>query len=152
MAADGTTESLFLSLTKYDHFDHSKRIRRDNHLASYNAANSFSYSSGFELNSPSYGSTTFQESDDTGFVDQTITEVENSSPNYSRSQAFEAFYDSLKTTSFGNYIGFSSSLSGNARSIQNGEFLDRNFLFWTGLASTTCILKFRDQNMSRLFG
>ena len=125
MAADGTTESLFLSLTKYDHFDHSKRIRRDNHLASYNAANSFSYSSGFELNSPSYGSTTFQERDDTGFVDQTITEVDNSSSNYSRSQAFEAFYDSLKTTSFGNYVGFSSSLSGNARSIQNGKFLDR---------------------------
>ena len=119
-AAQGSTESLFLSLSTYDHYDPSKRVRRDSRpFQSPSVANSFSYSSGFELNSPGYTGTSLQDEDAIGHMNQ--QGFENSDPAFSHNQAFEEFYNSLRTSDLRNYIGFGSSLSASARSIQNGE-------------------------------
>eukprot|EP00795_Rhopilema_esculentum_P016045 gene16045-7391_t len=119
MAAERTSESLFLAMPTYDCYDHTKRIRRDSHqLPSIDIANSFSYSSGFELSSPNFASNSFQEKD-TNCVDQSTLHSNGSLAKYSRNQAFEAFYSSLKASDLSSYIGFNSILSGNARSIQN---------------------------------
>lgn len=116
-AAQGSTESLFLSLSSYDHYDPSKRVRRDSRsFQTGSVANSFSYSSGFELSSPGYTGKSFQDDDSAGHMDQQTFNC--TGPKFNRSQAFEEFYNSLDLR---NYIGFGSSLSASARSIQNGE-------------------------------
>jgi len=83
--------------------------------SSVSVANSFSYSSGFELNSPSYTGT----NDDDTIARMNQHNFAENGPNYARSQAVEEFYNSLRTSDLRNYIGFGSSLSANARSIQN---------------------------------
>ena len=146
MAAERTSESLFLAMPTYDCFDHTKRIRRDSHqLPSIDIANSFSYSSGFELSSPNFASNSFQEKD-TNCVDQSTLHSNGSLAKYSRNQAFEAFYSSLKASDLSSYIGFNSILSGNARSIQNGEF---STAFICSRSHRDCIFQFRDQNFTQ---
>lgn len=119
-ATQGSTESLFLSLSSYDHYDPSRGVRKDNRsFPSVSIANSFSYSSGFELNSPGYAGNNFQDEDTIGRMSQqSFTE---NGPKYNRNQAVEEFYNSLRTSDLRHYIGFGSSLSANPRSIQNGK-------------------------------
>ena len=119
--ADGTTESLFLGFPSYDHH---KRIRRESHLTAINVANSFSYSSGFELSSPHYAGNTYGSSEtNIGFMEsQPVSQIECDA-SYTDSRSFEAFYDSLNTNGFSSALGMGSGLQGNARSIQNGKTL-----------------------------
>ena len=120
-ATQSNTESLFLSLSSYENYDPSRKVRRESRsFPSVSiAANSFSYSSGFELNSPSYTGSNFQDEDTIDRMNQ--QNFTDNGTKYNRSQAVEEFYNSLRTSDLRHYIGFGSSLSANARSIQNGK-------------------------------
>ncbi len=119
MMADGTTESLFLALPTYDH---SKRIRRENHLSTFTVQNSFSYSSGLELNSRSSGLLGATESN-ISFIEPSQYEGDM---NFSGNRGFETFYDTLGTNGYSTCLGLANGYQGSARSIQNGRFTSRS--------------------------